>query len=346
MSMAKINEENKSEDGATSKDIFGRYLFAQDRNDTPEPKEFDTEKEEEFKSALGSLYNDGYAPKLNRLANSLLTLAKQGKYTNMLIPPRGSIAYRFIATTVFTAPKILKIPMEKFIYSEKNIQNEPVIITKCPPYKPHVGSLSSWTLEPDVSVMRNFINTMTTTVNILLVAKTDENKFLLNPFEMRDNESLYALNPVHADEMETIGVGTIKIWKAAYIPIGSSRLINALEELYFIFKKLKQDSSLSNLKTLYDLKLSKLEQEIVMCFEMYKLNSLAKEYAKFSQGNRKEFSEFMRFVNSNNPEEAHKYINIIADRYESFYSKIKEKLYDNTHLTKEEIFDMLLNAVI
>jgi hypothetical protein len=204
---------------ASPKDPFGKYLFAPLRDDVPEPKEPNTKREEDFLSALEFFYFDNKDKNLIEILPSLFSLAKKGKYTKFLVPPQNRLAYRFLQVDVEKASKILGVSIEK-IESSPNMV--PFYVTGCPDYVPISGrQLSSWTLDPEFRAMSDFAYTNDVfgppkMVSIVLVAETSKNKFLLNPEELTKSGILPNISNFYY-EMETIGIGPIKILEAAYV---------------------------------------------------------------------------------------------------------------------------------
>jgi hypothetical protein len=206
---------------ALPEDPFGQYLFAPIRYDVPKPKEPNTDEEKEFLKALEHLFNYDKTSKLTKLLPSLLSLVKKGKYTKFLVPPKSGRAYRFMQVDVETASKILGVSIEKIKNSPEMV---PFYVTGCPDYVPLRGEqLSSWTMDPEYETMSKFTYTErfygeTEMVSIVLVAETSKNTFLLNPEELTKSGIYQSINNYYY-EMETIGVGPIKILEAAYVRV-------------------------------------------------------------------------------------------------------------------------------
>lgn len=238
-----LDEEAKSSDGATSQDKFGRFLFAPERADTPKPKEENNASEERLQSALNSMYWDNDSSQLRGWSDDLLRNIAQGKYKNMLKPNPGTLAYRFMSLDYRAASKVLGISVEEI---KNSSPNQAWYVTGCPNYVP-TRKLSSWTVDPEYSAMGDFVSQEEDDVAVVLVARTDGNNFILNPEEMARTGALKKINSKYWYEMETIGVGPIKVLEAAFINRGNEDMaLTSILDLQEILDRLKIPSQVQS----------------------------------------------------------------------------------------------------
>jgi len=214
---------------------LGQYLFAPERNDTPEPKEENTGAEQELLRVLNFFYNNGGNAKCDRTLVKLLKLSKQGKYSKLLKPPSG-LAYRFIGNlTPEQASKwyLNDFPVKEIISKPgKAFRVSPVGIVSNPAAKSSMGKLntklSSWTIDPTLRRMKGFLDTLQAHVGLVLVADIRSNNFFMNPENLIDTLDDDKALPRYMleDEQEVIGYGPINCLEAAAIYVGEDRVIH------------------------------------------------------------------------------------------------------------------------
>lgn len=208
---------------------LGRYLFAPQRIDTPEPKEPNTDEEENLLRKLASFYNADHAGKnIDSPMKKLFDL--QNTYPKLLKPAPG-LAYRFIGGMKPEEASVLylnNLPVEEIIAEpNKAFYVEPIGMVKNPAAKTTMSGmkktkLSSWTAAPTSPNFSSFAKSYSGQVSVVIVADIASNSFFMNP----KNLSKTVVSGLPASlidrEKEVIGYGPINVLEAAAIYIGDS----------------------------------------------------------------------------------------------------------------------------
>jgi hypothetical protein len=177
---------------APENSIYGSYLFAPTRDDTPEPKEKNTPQENQLQTALRAYIAGNSKANLAKLSNTLLWMVQNGFYQTILSPLYQPTVYRVLQVNWKKIPNILGIPPSRVRYSDINFP------------------ISGWTSVPENLIDVGEVEPGTTL--ILFAASTKKNKFFGNPGELA--KALGMMDYVR--EMETIAVGPVAYDKASY----------------------------------------------------------------------------------------------------------------------------------
>lgn len=158
---------------APENSIYGSYLFAPTRDDTPEPKEKNTPQENQLQAALRAYIAGNSKASLAKLSNILLWMVQNGFYQKILSPLYQPTVYRVLEVNWKKIPSILGIPPNRVRYFD---------VTGPGTLQPVNFPISGWTSAPD-----NLINVgevESGTALILFAASTKKNKFFGNPGEL------------------------------------------------------------------------------------------------------------------------------------------------------------------
>lgn len=203
---------------AKKDDIFGRYLFAPQREDLAdkEKKEDNTSDEESLFYALRRWYENAPSS-LRSMFDTIEDEIEKGNYKGILAPPEGAPAYRFINNVSLSdAASILGMDEEEIIESN----GEPTIASSPGFLPPYSSDLQSWTLSGDYDGISKILDTTDNThliqdcVAIVMQADVDDADFIINPNGIQNVKGL----PSFAyEENETISYGDVPLSKAAFI---------------------------------------------------------------------------------------------------------------------------------
>ena len=200
---------------------LGQYLFAPQRKDTPEPKEPNTDLENEIQRALSDHYGGGgEAGRTEAGVLKLFDMKKRGLYSKLLDPPPG-LAYRFmknitpekVSTAFFpmlSVEEITSSPNKAFYVPDVGIVAKPNASTTV---SRGAENLSSWTVEPDLRAFESFLQTIRDLCSIVLVADIQSNDFIMNPKEFSKSLSYDSDMPVAmiGREQEVIAYGPVNV---------------------------------------------------------------------------------------------------------------------------------------
>lgn len=182
---------------------FGRYAFDNMRKDIPQPdKQEDTEAETEAQKALKDYVGNNQKDKLAQIAPLMLDLVNKGLYQPILDPKASGFVYR-----------ILQMPdnIASGLVGAQITGQRPAGLGKAGALKPHDSNVSGWT--SNANLVTEFQGIGDGNVMLLFRAPTKGNQFFGNPGQL----AVVAGEPQFTQEMETIGVGTIKYDRVAYV---------------------------------------------------------------------------------------------------------------------------------
>lgn len=193
--------------------VFGRFLFADERKDLPlRQLDPNTREESAFFHSLHNHYA-GKQPLSNEYRKLLRKLIRQGAYTKMLMPRPGDV-YRGLTLSIKKFNSAFDIKAQEklggSIHLKKMIR---------------VSRYGSWSYDPDVAIEfatnSKTFSSFDSYVLVLLRANTDENK---GKFAINYENFLKKLKPgvfPYLHEKEVIQIGDVKIdamtWKT-HIP--------------------------------------------------------------------------------------------------------------------------------
>jgi hypothetical protein len=210
---------------ASKDEVFGQYLFAPERKDTPKPKEPNTRKEIDLKNAMNVHYH-GSPSALNPWIKKLDQLKNAGKYEKVLeVPQRYQYAYRFMEVD----PKILQQMLggnKKAIDGQKEKDGK---------WRSQVGGNFfaghqsrdhfSWTVNPAIikKIKEDWGTLLYSKGNKFFVVMRAKihgggNDFLLNPDILGKSE----IADEYGYQKEVISIGDIKLDQMAYIWVRSN----------------------------------------------------------------------------------------------------------------------------
>lgn len=195
---------------APENSIFGSYLFAPTRDDTPDPKEKNTPKENELQAALRAYIVGNSKTGLTKQTGTLLWMVQNGFYQKILSPLYLSVVYRILQVNWKKIPNILGIPPSRVRYAD---------VTGPGTLHPVGPPISGWTSAP-----HNLIDVGDVepgTALIVFAASTKKNKFFGNPGELAKSLNL---DDKYIQEMETIAVGPVAYDKASYLVFSKETL--------------------------------------------------------------------------------------------------------------------------
>ena len=184
---------------AKKNDVYGQYLFAPERTDTP--KEPNTEAEKRLYAALEKYFDENDSHKLQTQAPKILQLLADNKYKPLLDP--GEI-------TVYRG---LRYPLEKLKeliepYGETIKYNKYVVCNFPDSLSPMIGNvLQSWTSEKNIGAFFGIPHFDESIAGIVFVARTNTegNSFFGKPMRLAK-----VVWPDFAFEHETISVGPVE----------------------------------------------------------------------------------------------------------------------------------------
>lgn len=202
-------------EGATKNDIYGKYLFGQERG-LPDPKnrETNTAEENELYSAMHDQYH-GEMWSLNSYIAKLADLEAKNKYTDVLrVPKKYKYAYRVMDVPYKTLTNILgKTPEHvtpgRMVHAKRGI------------FRANEGDERkhySWTVDPVAfKEMLDDWGYLHQKPGYLVFLRApiggNGNRFLLNP----DSEVLKKLSDEYAYQREVISVGDIQCDNVWYV---------------------------------------------------------------------------------------------------------------------------------
>lgn len=223
---ALVNEQEANED-----DIFGQWLAPDRRDDVPPEarEEQHTEEEQDVLDHIeGHLHANNFG--LDEWGPKLLKLLKQGKYTKILSPPKVKYAYRLMTAQSATLEKILgrKLKGDELdsVKASRGFRKNGGI------FKPR-NVASSWTIDP--TVFDQIVSTAHIPPDewtVILKAPIKGNNFILNPDTMYDIADMEGM--VH--ELETVGIGPIKLDNITYIHSGPLKTDTSYSRMRTILK--------------------------------------------------------------------------------------------------------------
>jgi hypothetical protein len=196
--------EAKKQDGEAPEDaVFGKYAFATTRQDTPTPKEPNTEAEEETRRALMIYYNKNKKGPLDNVAPTLLSLSKQGYYKKVLDPSKYSTAYRLLRLPKDVFAKIVGV-------DPQNIRSYGLLGPGT--LNPNEGQISGWTVRPQLFTKDEFDPYGNGNVFAIFIAPIESNNFFGNP----DILSKAVGEPNYLSEREIFAVGPVNYTQCTY----------------------------------------------------------------------------------------------------------------------------------
>lgn len=194
---------------APSNSVYGNYLFAPTRDDTPDPKEKNTPQENELQAALRGYIAGNSKSRLSKLSGTLLWMVQNGFYQKILSPMYQPTVYRVLQVNWKKIPSILGLPANRIRYSD---------VTGPGTLKPIDYPISGWTSVPENLIDVGAVEPGTSL--IVFAASTKKNKFFGNPGELAKSLGLED----YVREMETIAVGPVSYDRASYLVFNNDTL--------------------------------------------------------------------------------------------------------------------------
>ena len=195
---------------APENSIYGSYLFAPTRDDTPEPVEKNTPKENALQAALRAYIVGNAKNELTKQSGTLLWMVQNGFYQKILSPLYQPVVYRILQVDWRKLPSILGVPPNTIRYSG---------VTGPGTLNPVGSAISGWTSVPQNLIEVGEVNPGTAI--IVFAASTKRNKFFGNPGELAKSLNL---DDKYVQEMETIAVGPVAYDKASYLIFSKNTL--------------------------------------------------------------------------------------------------------------------------
>jgi hypothetical protein len=185
---------------------LGNYAFAEFRRDLPFGIERDTEEEKDLGEDLIQHFS-GDRPMSPESVELMQTIISNGWYKNIIRRPKQPEVYRGIRMDkAWLAANVGKDWEKKFKKGKGFIE---VDLELSPP---NGEPVASWTT--DISIAKGFSapNNRTDKIGVIFYAKVKD-----NPDKFIDGQALYAVPDFSdwEDEVETIGVGPISVYKIA-----------------------------------------------------------------------------------------------------------------------------------
>lgn len=198
--------------------IFGKYMFADQRSDVPEPKEPNTPEENELAHAL-QMHFQGRPEKMQNWVDKLLTL--RDEYPSFLKPPaRAKRAFRTLTVPEDVLSSITGEPLkEEHFDGEVHVAQGGKM-----PGSFRGRTFFSWTLAPDIFYglkkdwgslfYTDWIKRSVGGRGFVVFAAADvaANKFLLNPDKMKKT----GLAGQFAYQVEVLSVGEVHLAEVAF----------------------------------------------------------------------------------------------------------------------------------
>ena len=222
---------------------YGKYLFAPERSDTPEPKEPNSKStkdnpipvdEHDLLLGLNNFYGGEITPTTNTAMKVLFDLSQTGidDYSKLLKPPSG-LAYRFVGKMTpeeasklylngYPVEDIISQPNKAFYVNNIGTIKNPAAKSTMTKTKAST-KLSSWTTNPNNSFF-SFVSSDIGKVSILLVADIQSNNFFMNADNVAQTLTKKVLpTQLIKKEQEVVGYGSINVLGAAVMYIGASK---------------------------------------------------------------------------------------------------------------------------
>jgi len=218
-------------------EIFGQYLAATYRKDTPTPKEKETPKEEDFIADLNAHYV-GMMDSLNKWIALIDSLKKKGKYTQFLkVPDKYKKAYRFMTVSQSTLETILGRSL-----TPEELRSEGVYHSSKGGVMPgRFGKRShfSWTVDINVfpKIQKDWDGLGMPFADkvwfIVMEAPIKGNDFLLNPDILAKTD----IPEAYGYQREVISVGDVKLSRVGF---GKLTVQGELRQTSSILRMFKQ----------------------------------------------------------------------------------------------------------
>ena len=198
-------------------DIFGQYLFANDRKDI-KAVEDNTAEEDSVGGDFIEYYEDNKQPALAKRMPELFALLKAGKYKPLLAPPKMMV-YRGLnigRTKIDALLKKKKLPTLQQQFKLTGDETPARIIVGPGKMEPVKSPLQGWSMSPEIAItFSGWTAWSSDTIPVLFIANPARrgNMFLGNP-KVYDT-----LNPDIDDERETLSYGTVIYDKIVIAPV-------------------------------------------------------------------------------------------------------------------------------
>ena len=204
-----------SEPEAEPTDIYGQYLFANDRKDI-EAREENTPEEDSVGGDFIDYYENNKKKELAKQVPALLKLLQAGKYKKLLAPPNKPV-YRGIVIEKAKIVRLLKklgLQSLEDAYNEHGDETPARTIATPGKIRPVNEPIQGWSLM--LSVAREFAEPKhidSKYMPVIFVANpyTKGNRFVINPLVQK------TLEPDVSDEFETISYGPVT-YDMIYLP--------------------------------------------------------------------------------------------------------------------------------
>lgn len=218
---------------ASKDDIFGEFLFGDQRAETRASKEKNTPEEDDLLDSLASWINDTHHTALSSNFEEAWKLVRQGKYEKFLKPDEERPVYRIVHG--FNVAKALGLTsnptfqkkiedLKNGIELQKVLDNIPFKVDIPISYPPPNKKLQSWGIEP--LILQNFLRGGEVNILMKTVPNPSNGKFLLNPYEMtsnlrpKDSDHVAMINML-STEGEVISFGDVKVQAATAVFISN-----------------------------------------------------------------------------------------------------------------------------
>ena len=180
---------------------YGEYLFAQQREETPTPKEVNTTSENELLRALVSWVDLDSSAKLKKLKDKIVAVMAKGEYKPML-DPGDIMVYRGLEVSRAKAKNIL---------GDLTLKDGWNKLEQGGTLNPLAGSVfQSWTSDPAVATSFSGVDGYEEgSVSVVVYARTTGNMFFGRPGKLAAAVD-WINSSNHAKEMEVISIGPVK----------------------------------------------------------------------------------------------------------------------------------------
>lgn len=177
-----ISEVLKEE--ASADDVFGQYLFGDDRGLPERDTELEMDMNDKFKSTFTGFMSDITKADVDLLVK----LRDEGKYTDILqVPPYAKRAWRMIEVTMSKIPPALHPGINKNTAIRSQVFSQAQLFTGNVTMPLHSYNVNSWTISPQA--LKQLANENLGEGDHIVLLSVDlssqKNKFILNPGNMQ-----------------------------------------------------------------------------------------------------------------------------------------------------------------
>lgn len=217
-----ISEVLKEE--ATADDVFGQYLFGDDRGLPERDNEPEMDMNDKFKGTFTGFMNDLEKSDVDLLVK----LRDEGKYLDILqVPPYAKRAWRMIQVTMSKIPPALHPGINKNTAIRTQMFKQAQVFTGNVTMPVHGYSVNSWTISPQAlsQLAKEDLGGGDYTIILSVDLSSQKNKFILNPGNMQQ------INPEYFWQAEIWQIAPVVCdkWSIVRFDAGFNEIDRAIE---------------------------------------------------------------------------------------------------------------------